>query len=77
MACLAAVVGLGAVLRLYPVWFGLPCWKARPEENAAVGHGFAVMQGDLNPHFFHWPSLTFYMLRTDGADRPAARSAAG
>jgi 4-amino-4-deoxy-L-arabinose transferase-like glycosyltransferase len=58
---LVGVVGLGALLRLYPVWFGLPYLNARPDESVALGHAVAVMRGDFNPHFFHWPSLTFYL----------------
>ncbi len=49
------------MLRLYPVWFGLPYLNARPDETVAIGHAVAVMRGDFNPHFFHWPSLTFYV----------------
>jgi hypothetical protein len=60
-AWLAAIVALGAMLRLYPVWFGLPYLNARPDETVALGHAVAVMRGDINPHFFHWPSLTFYL----------------
>ena len=60
-AWLVAILGLGAMLRLYPVWFGLPYLNARPDETVALGHAVAVMRGDLNPHFFHWPSLTFYL----------------
>ena len=51
---------LGAVLRLFPIWFGLPYLGARPDEETAVAHALAILGGDLNPHFFHWPSLTFY-----------------
>ena len=57
---LAAVVVLGAVLRLYAVWFGLPYLNARPDESTAIAHALDIMRGDFNPHFFHWPSLTFY-----------------
>jgi hypothetical protein len=58
---LACIVLLGAALRLFPVWFGLPYLHARPDEEAATWHAMAVVNGDLNPHFFHWPSLTFYL----------------
>jgi 4-amino-4-deoxy-L-arabinose transferase-like glycosyltransferase len=57
---LAGILLLGASLRLYAIWFGLPYLRARPDEIDAVMHGQMVMRGDLNPHFFHWPSLTFY-----------------
>jgi hypothetical protein len=58
---LAAIVLLGAALRLFPIWFGLPFPYARPDENEAIGHAFGILAGDPNPHFFHWPSLTFYL----------------
>jgi 4-amino-4-deoxy-L-arabinose transferase-like glycosyltransferase len=50
----------GAVLRLFPIWFGLPYLRARPDEETAIAHALAILGGDLNPHFFHWPSVTFY-----------------
>ncbi len=50
----------GAALRIYPVWFALPYGQARPDETTALGHAVAILAGDPNPHFFHWPSLTFY-----------------
>jgi hypothetical protein len=52
---------LAAVLRVVPIWFGLPYLQARPDEETALGHAIAVLRGDPNPHFFHWPSLTFYV----------------
>ena len=54
---------LGAGLRLYAIWFGLPYLRARPDEIDAVMHGQMVMRGDLNPHFFHWPSADVLHLR--------------
>src|SRR5947209_3547367 len=58
---LYAIVVLGAALRLFPIWFGLPYLGARPDEETAIGHAVGVLGGDPNPHFFHWPSLTFYL----------------
>src|SRR5262245_28314842 len=58
---LLAVVLLGAALRLVPVWFGLPYLRARPDEDAAIDHAMGVLRNGPNPHFFHWPSLTFYL----------------
>ena len=57
---LVAIVVLGAALRFFPIWFGLPYAQARPDETAALGLAVSVRSGDLNPHFFHWPSLTIY-----------------
>ncbi|MCM3880820.1 MAG: glycosyltransferase family 39 protein [Vicinamibacterales bacterium] len=58
---LVAIVLLGAALRLFPVWFGLPYLRARPDEDAAIDHAMGVLQNGPNPHFFHWPSLIFYV----------------
>ena len=58
---LTAILILGASLRFFPIWFGLPYQYSRPDETEAVGHALAMLGGDLNPHFFHWPSLTFYL----------------
>ena len=59
---LAAIVLLGAALRLCSVWFGLPHLRVRPDEETALFHAAAILEGDPNPHFFHWPSLLFYVL---------------
>ena len=39
----------------------LPYCYARPDEAQAISGAAGVLAGDLNPHFFHWPSLTFYL----------------
>ena len=51
----------GAILRFFPIWFGLPYPQARPDEEVSTGIALKILEGDLNPHFFHWPSLTFYV----------------
>ena len=61
-AAIAGALILGAALRLYPVWFGLPYAHARPDETTALGAAVGLLRGDPNPHFFNWPSLTFYLL---------------
>ena len=58
---LVAIVALGAVLRFFPIAFGLPYAQARPDETAALGLAVSVRSGDFNPHFFHWPSLAIYV----------------
>jgi 4-amino-4-deoxy-L-arabinose transferase-like glycosyltransferase len=58
---LGAIVLVGAVLRFFPLWFGLPYLHARPDEEVAVFTSLKMLEGDFNPHFFHWPSLTFYV----------------
>ncbi|MCX6552108.1 MAG: glycosyltransferase family 39 protein, partial [Acidobacteria bacterium] len=42
--------------------FGLPHVEARPDESVAIDHAIRILQGDFNPHFFHWPSLHLYVL---------------
>jgi 4-amino-4-deoxy-L-arabinose transferase-like glycosyltransferase len=71
---LAGVVVFGAALRFYPIWFGLPYAQARPDETTTLGAAVAILSGDPNPHFFHWPSLTFYLFAGLFA---AARAAKG
>jgi len=58
---LTGIVVFGAALRLFPIWFGLPYAQARPDESVAIGHALGMLGGDLNPHFFNWPSLTLYV----------------
>ena len=60
-AALASIVLGGAAFRLFPIWFGLPYPHARPDEATTLGHAVAILAGDPNPHFFNWPSLTFYL----------------
>jgi 4-amino-4-deoxy-L-arabinose transferase-like glycosyltransferase len=60
-AWLWGILIAGAALRFFPLWFGLPYVRARPDEEVAVQRAVLVLSGDPNPHFFHWPSLTFYV----------------
>ena len=60
-AWLYVIVGVAALLRFYPIWFGLPFAHARPDETTALGLAGHIRGGDLNPHFFHWGSLTLYV----------------
>lgn len=57
---LIIILCVGAILRFVPVWFGLP-YRSRPDEEVAVSVALRILDGDLNPRFFHWPSLTFYV----------------
>lgn len=59
---LAAVLSLALGLRLWGVGFGLSHLETRPDELAIVGRAIRLLSGDLNPHFFHYPSLYFYAL---------------
>jgi 4-amino-4-deoxy-L-arabinose transferase-like glycosyltransferase len=57
---LILIVLLGAALRLASIGFGLPYLQARPDERVAIRKALDALDGRPNPHFFHWPSLTFY-----------------
>lgn len=61
-SALAALLALALVLRLWGIGFGLPHLEARPDELEVVGRAIRLLSGDLNPHFFHYPSLYFYTL---------------
>ena len=49
-------------LRIWGIDFGLPNTLARPDETTLVHRALAIGAGDLNPHFFRYPSLHFYVL---------------
>ena len=59
---LAAALGLGLALRLWGLDFGLPHTETRPDESLLVHRALAIAGGDLNPHFFNYPSLHLYLL---------------
>ncbi len=57
------LVLLGAfALRVWGIDFGLPNTLTRPDETMLVHRALAVGAGDLNPHFFRYPSLHFYVM---------------
>ena len=58
---LILIVLAGGMLRLFPIWFGLPYLRARPDEDMSIAIAYRMLSGDLHPRFFHWPSLTFYI----------------
>jgi 4-amino-4-deoxy-L-arabinose transferase-like glycosyltransferase len=72
---LVLVLIAGCCLRVYGIWFGLPYLLARPDEDVAAGRAAAMLStGDANPHFFHWPSLTFYLFAAAYAIAGAAKA---
>jgi hypothetical protein len=42
--------------------FGLPHLNARPDETGITVIALGFFSGDLNPHFFRYPSFYFYLL---------------
>jgi dolichyl-phosphate-mannose-protein mannosyltransferase len=61
LAVLALVIAAGAGLRVWGLRFGLPLDLARPDEEKISRAALGVAQGDLNPHFFLYPSLYIYL----------------
>ncbi|MDA0710109.1 MAG: glycosyltransferase family 39 protein [bacterium] len=51
-----------AILRFWGLDFGLPNLQCRPDETGVVVKALAFFGGDLNPHFFRYPTLYFYLI---------------
>lgn len=58
---LLAILLLALGLRLWGIGFGLP-GVFHPDEERIVHHALAFGMGDLNPHYFNYPSLSMYLL---------------
>ncbi len=58
---LIAIIALGLAIRVWGLGFGLP-YMYHPDEGVPVVGALKMLHtGDLNPHFFHWSSLLFYL----------------
>jgi 4-amino-4-deoxy-L-arabinose transferase-like glycosyltransferase len=60
-ALLVAVLALALALRLKGVGWGLPFSFVNADESMVVPKAFDVARGGLNPQFFYYPSLFFYL----------------
>jgi len=57
--CILLIAGF--ILRIEGIDFGLP-QHFHPDETPLISHGFQILSsGDLNPHFFAYPSLLIYI----------------
>lgn len=55
------ILALAAMLRLWSISYDLP-YVFHPDEPAVVDVAVKIVKnGDFNPHFFHYPSLVFYV----------------
>lgn len=61
-AALAVVLAVALALRLQSVASGLPYALINPDEATVVPKAVEVAGGQLNPMFFYYPSLFFYIL---------------
>ncbi|MFT4571121.1 MAG: 4-amino-4-deoxy-L-arabinose transferase-like glycosyltransferase [Hyphomicrobiaceae bacterium] len=59
---LITILVVAAVVRAWGLGFGLPQPIARPDEATLVRIALQFGSGDLNPHFFNYPSLYAYVL---------------
>ena len=60
-ALIVSALLLGALLRAWALNFGLPSWL-HPDEYSFVFFPLNFWSGDLNPHFFTYPTLQYYLL---------------
>jgi hypothetical protein len=49
-------------VRFYGINFGLPHTHCRPDEETIIMVALKFFSGDLNPHFFNYPTLYMYIL---------------
>lgn len=59
---LLAIFLLACVVRFYGINFGLPHTHCRPDEETIIMVALKFFSGDLNPHFFNYPTLYMYIL---------------
>src|SRR5581483_3877360 len=62
LLALTAIVGLGLALRLWGIRYGLPHPNARPDEDVLLAKVSGFDTGDLNPHWFMYPTFYLYAL---------------
>ena len=58
---LAAIVAAGAAVRVWGLGWGLPHTLAHPDETKFVSTALGFGYGDLNPDWFGYSSLFFYL----------------
>ncbi len=56
---LMAILAVAACVRLWGIDWGLP-YPYHPDEGSVLFHSLGFGTGDLNPHWFRWPSLSMY-----------------
>jgi 4-amino-4-deoxy-L-arabinose transferase-like glycosyltransferase len=60
-AAVVAILAAGAALRFWHIGGGIPYNLGQDEPQIMERVVHMMKTGDLNPHFFDWPSLTFYL----------------
>ena len=59
---LVGIVLVGATARYWALGFGLPHTEARPDEARILNLAVRIANGDLNPHYFVYPTLYMYLV---------------
>jgi len=59
---LLLILVLASIVRFWGIDFGLPGTLARPDESILIRLALRFGSGDLNPHFFNYPTLFPYLL---------------
>jgi len=59
---LSLILIVAAGVRVWGITFGLPNSEVRPDEMTVVQNSLGLLFGGLNPRFFNWPSLEFYLV---------------
>ncbi len=58
---LVVIIGVALWIRLWGIGWGLP-HAYHPDEGSILIHSLGFGTGDLNPHWFRWPSLMMYFV---------------
>ncbi len=58
---LIAILVAAALIRLWGIGWGLPM-AYHPDEGSVLIHALGFGTGDMNPHWFRWPSLPMYVM---------------
>ncbi len=59
---LAGILLIGSLVRFWGIGFGLPHTGCRPDESNIIETALRFGSGDLNPHYFTYPTLYLYLL---------------
>lgn len=59
---LALILTVAFLVRVWGIDFGLPQLETRPDEIWVVRIALGFFTGDLNPHFFDYPTLYMYLV---------------
>ncbi len=57
------ILVLAAAVRVWGIGYGLPCTYCRPDEDRLIAVALRLGRPDLNPGYFVWPGLPFYLTR--------------